>query len=317
MKPAVFLLVTAVSILASAQQPNQPLSIGVGTVEGSFYAYGSGLASVLSRAMGRPVTAEVTGGGIDNLRQLHRGKVDITMVTASVLAEAFNGRGRFAVDGAMPLRTLMVLYPSRMHTVTLAGNNINSIKDLKGKRIATGNELGISSIVAPRILEAAGLGETDYRRIDMDRIAAAQALKDGKIDAFFYASGDEVIEFSEVSRILGAKQKILPTDQYVAAINKKYGPVYVKDTLRLRANLSSNATVGVLGVWSLLVVNASLSDEVAYNLVKTIFARQPDMIAITALARNVSRENQSNDNSPIPFHPGAIRYFAERGLTLK
>ena len=228
---------------APAQQPNQPLSIGVGTVEGSFYAYGSGLASVLSRAMGRPVTAEVTGGGIDNLRQLNRGKVDITMVTASVLAEAFNGRGRFAVDGAMPLRTLMVLYPSRMHTVTLAGNSINSIKDLKGKRIATGNELGISSIVAPRILEAAGLGESDYRRIDMGRIAAAQALKDGKIDAFFYASGDEVIEFSEVSRILGAKQKILPTDQYVAAINKKYGPVYVKDTLRLRANLSSNATV--------------------------------------------------------------------------
>ena len=317
MKPAVFLLVTAVSILASAQQPNQPLSIGVGTVEGSFYAYGSGLASVLSRAMGRPVTAEVTGGGIDNLRQLHRGKVDITMVTASVLAEAFNGRGRFAVDGAMPLRTLMVLYPSRMHTVTLAGNSINSIKDLKGKRIATGNELGISSIVAPRILEAAGLGETDYRRIDMDRIAAAQALKDGKIDAFFYASGDEVIEFSEVSRILGAKQKILPTDQYVAAINKKYGPVYVKDTLRLRANLSSNATVGVLGVWSLLVVNASMGDETAYNLIKTIFARQPDMIAISALARNVSRESQSNDNSPIPFHPGAIRYFAERGLTLK
>ena len=231
------------SMPASAQQPNKPLSIGVGTVEGSFYAYGSGLASVLSRAMGRPVTAEVTGGGIDNLRQLNRGKVDITMVTASVLAEAFNGRGRFAVDGAMPLRTLMVLYPSRMHTVTLAGNGINSIKDLKGKRIATGNELGISSIVAPRILEAAGLGESDYRRIDMDRIAAAQALKDGKIDAFFYASGDEVIEFSEVSRILGAKQKILPTDQYVAAINKKYGPVYVKDTLRLRANLSSNATV--------------------------------------------------------------------------
>ena len=65
------------------------------------------------------------------------------------------------------------------------------------------------------------------------------------------------------------------------------------------------------------MVNASMGDETAYNLVKTIFARQTDMIAISALARNVSRENQSNDNSPIPFHPGAIRYFAERGLTLK
>lgn len=306
------------SLPALAQEPNKPLSIGVGTVEGSFYAYGSGLASVLSRAMGQPVTAEVTGGGIDNLRQLNRGKVDLTMVTSSVLAEAFNGRGRFAVDGAMPsLRTLMVLYPNRMHTVTLAGNGINSIKDLKGKRIATGTELGISSIIAPRILEAAGLDESDYRRVDLNRFEAAQALKDGKLDAFFYASGDEVIEFTEVAKILGAKQKVLPTDQYVAAMNKKYGPVYVKDSLRLHANLSSSATVGVVGVWSLLVVKASMSDEVAYNLVKMIFARQPDMIAISALARNVARENQSNANSSGPFHPGAIRYFAERGVNLK
>ena len=88
-----------------------------------------------------------------------------------------------------------------------------------------------------------GVARSDYRRLDLDRLPAAQALKDGKIGAFFYASGDEVIEFSEVGRILEAKQKMLLADQSVAAINKKYGPVYVKDTLRLRANLSRNATV--------------------------------------------------------------------------
>lgn len=315
-KLLVLILGLALSLMAVAQ-PNKLLSIGVGTVGGPFYAYGSGLASVLSRAMGQPVTAEVTGGAIENLRLLNQGKVDLTMSTSGLLADAFNGRGRFSVDGAMPLRTLLVLYPNRMHVAVLAGSGINSVKDLKGKRISTGTELGVSAIVAPRILDAAGIGESDYKRFEIDRASAIQSLKDGRIDAMFYASGDQIFELTDVALAFGNKLKLLPTDQYVAAINKKYGPIYVKDTVRLRANLSSNATVGVVGVWSLLAVKAAMNDEAAYNLVKMIFARQPDMIAITALARNVSRENQSNDNSPIPFHPGAIKYFAERGLSLK
>jgi uncharacterized protein len=211
----------------------------------------------------------------------------------------------------------MVLYPNRMHLAVLTGSGINSVKDLKGKRVATGVEQGVSSVVAPRMLEAAGINDGDYARFEIDRASAINALKEGRIDALIYASGEQVVEFSDISNALGNKLKLLPTDQLVAPINKKYGPIYVKDELRLRANLSSQAKIGVLGVWSVLVVKASMEDELAYNLVKMIHARQPDLIAISATARSVSMENQSNFNSSIPFHPGAIKYYAERGMTLR
>lgn len=326
MKFAVCLLGVVFSLTALSQQnspvpvkpqPGKPFSIGVGVVGDSHYVYGSALASVLSRTWRQPVVAEVTGGAIENARLLKSGEVDAALITTGVLADAANGRGQFSADGAIPLRALMVLYPNRMHVAVLEGSGIKSINDLKGRRVSIGSELGMASIVSSRILEAAGLKDADYRRFQLNTLDSVKALKDGAIDAFFYASGEPIVELSQVGALLGSKLKLLPTQQYVEPMTKKYGGVYFKDALQLHLNPRKDSSVGVVSVWTILVASASMSNQAAYNLVKTMSARQPDLIPLSPNAHMVVRENQSNAISPVPFHPGAVKFYAESGVNLK
>jgi TRAP transporter TAXI family solute receptor len=93
--------------------------------------------------------------------------------------------------------------------------------------------------------------------------------------------------------------------------------LYSRDLILPKAYPGQDAPNHIAGVWNLLVVNASLPDQVAYNLVKTIFDKKDEMIAVHKEAQNFDYKYQTNAASPIPFHPGAIKYFAEKGITLK
>src|SRR5439155_25487330 len=132
---AVALLTSAFALVAQAQN----LSIATGGTGGVYYPLGGGLANVLSRYVtGMQATAEVTGGSVDNLKLIGTGKPYIGFTMADAGQDAFRGEDKFK-SGKIPLRTLMVLYPNRMHVVTIEGTGINRMADLKGKRVSTGS----------------------------------------------------------------------------------------------------------------------------------------------------------------------------------
>ena len=302
-----------VSGSAVAQEKIQ-LSIGTGGTGGVYYPLGGGMANVLSKHVpGMSATAEVTGGSVDNLKLVGSGKPYLAMTMADAGQDAYRGEDKFK-GNKIPLRTLMVMYPNRMHVVTIEGTGVNTVADLKGKRVSTGSPGSATEVMAFRVIEAAGLDkDRDVRRERLGVAESVNALKDKKIDAFLWVGGLPTAAVTDLANTPGVRIKLIDHAQLVAPMNKKYGQLYIEDlipkaTYKGMETDNRNATV-----WNLLVAHESLSEAAAYSIVKTIFERRDDLIAVHKEAENFKIELQKSAATPIPFHPGALKYFAEKG----
>ena len=220
-------------------------------------------------------------------------------------------------DRQVGVRALMVLYPNRMHVVTVEGTGINKMADLKGKRVSTGAPNSATQIMAYRVLEAYGINpEKDIIRERLDPGKSAEAIKDKKLDAFFWVGGlptsvgdrprRHARHQAEAGRSLrGARpdaQEVRP------AVRQGHDPC---EDLPGPGNAAQIVTV-----WNVLVADAKLTDQLAYDIVKTLFDRKEDLIRVHAEARNFDLKNQSDGAAVIPYHPGAKKYFAEKGVKL-
>lgn len=174
------------SICISLSANAQNLSIATGGTGGVYYPMGGGMAQVLSKHVpGMQATAEVTGGSVDNLKLVATGKTYIGFSMADAGQDAFRGEDKFK-GNKVPLKTLMVLYPNRMHVVSVDGKGISTMADLKGKRVSTGSPGSATEVMAFRLIEAAGLDkDKDMKRERLGAAESVNAMKDGKIDAFF------------------------------------------------------------------------------------------------------------------------------------
>ena len=165
------------------------LSIATGGTGGVYYPLGGGMANIISKHIPyTEATAEVTSASVDNCRLVGAGKAEIALVMADTGWDAYQGSAKFKEK--IPLRTIAVLYPNNMHIVTLEGKGIEKVTDLKGKRVSTGAPGSGTEVMALRILEAYGLDPTkDMTRDKLGLSESAGALKDRKIDAFFWVGG--------------------------------------------------------------------------------------------------------------------------------
>ena len=235
---------------------------------------------------------------------------------ADAALDAFNGEDKFK-SGKVAVRTLMVLYPNRMHIVTTEGSGINKVADLKGKRVSTGAPNSATQIMAYRVLEASGLNpEKDIIRERLDPGKSADAIKDRKLDAFFWVGGLPTPAVTDLGATPGIKLKLIDHADALDAMVKKYGPLYVKDTIPAKTYPGQEAPTQIVTVWNVLVADAKLPDQLAHDIVKTLFEHKDDLVRVHAEAKNFDLKNQSNGTAVIPYHPGAKKYFAEKGVTL-
>ncbi len=295
----------------------QNISIATGGTGGVYYPMGGGLAAVLSKHVpGMQATAEVTGGSVDNLKLIASGKPYVGFTMADAGQDAYKGEDKFK-GNKVPLRTLMVLYPNRMHLVSVEGRGVNKISDLKGKHISTGSPGSATEVMAFRILEAAGIDkDKDVKRERLGVAESVNAMKDNKIEAFFWVGGLPTAAVTDLANTPGTKIKLIDHSEVVAKMNQKYGNLYVEDTIPKAVYKGMDADNKQATVMNLLVANASMDDKTAYNIVKTIFDKRADLIAVHKEAENFKLENQKTAASPIPFHPGVVKYFAEKGVKL-
>ncbi len=318
----VFASVTLGAALALAgvaqAQEKYSLSIATGGTGGVYYPLGGGMANILSKYVpGLQATAEVTGGSVDNLKLIATGKPYIGFSMADAGQDAYRGEDKFK-GAKVPLRTLMVLYPNRMHVVTIDGIGITKMADLRGKRISTGSPGSATEVMGFRVIEAAGLDkDRDMKRERLGVAESVNALKDRKIDAFFWVGGLPTAAVTDLANTPGIKIRMIDHADAVAAMNRKYGPLYIEDVIPKATYRGMDADNKQATVWNILVSHENLSSRTAYNIVKTIFDKRDDMIAVHKEAENFRLENQKASASPIPFHPGAVKYFAERGIKIR
>ena len=313
LRMAGLLLALAFAAIAAAQN----ISIATGGTGGVYYPMGGGLAAVLSKYVpGMQATAEVTGGSVDNLKLIGTDKPYIGFTMADAGLDAFKGEDKFK-GNKIPLRTLMVLYPNRMHIVTVEGRGISKLADLKGKHVSTGSPGSATEVMAFRILEAAGLDkDKDLKRERLGAAESVNAMKDNKIEAFFWVGGLPTAAVTDLANTPGTKIKMIDHAEVVAKMNQKYGPLYVEDVIPKSTYKGMDTDNHQATVMNLLVAHANMDDKTAYNIVKTVFDRRADLIAVHKEAENFKLENQKTAATPIPFHPGVVKYFAEKGVKL-
>lgn len=301
-----------ISLPVAAQQ--ERISITTGGTGGVYYPLGGGMANVLSKYVpGMQATAEVTGGSVDNLKLLGAGKTEVGFSMADAAWEAVQGTEKFK-DNKVNARALMVLYPNKMQVVTIEGTGIAKMSDLKGKRVSTGSPGSGVEVMTLRVLEAMGIDPK--KDIKQERLGAAEsvnAIKDKKIDAFFWVGGVPTAALTDLAATPGVKMKLLDHGEYVEAMNKKYGPLYVKGTIAAGSYAGQDKANENIDVWNILVATDKMSDQMAYTVAKTLYEKKPDLVAVHAEAKNIDLKNQST-GSPIPFHPGAKKYFEEQGV---
>jgi TRAP transporter TAXI family solute receptor len=293
----------------------QNISIATGGTGGVYYPMGGGLAAMLSsKVPGMSATAEVTGGSVDNLKLIGTGKPYVAFSMADAAKDASVGDDKFK-DKPVDLRTLLILYPNLMHVATVESTGIKSMKDLKGKRISTGAPGSATEVMAFRLLEAGGIDkDKDVKRERLSVAESVNAVKDRKIDAFFWVGGLPTAAVTDLANSPGMKIVMVDTNAEVPAMNKKYGNLYFP-TVIPKATYSGMAKDNkVAAVANILVVNANMSNEDAYKIVKAIFDNQLDLVRSHAEYINIKLENQKSNATPVAYHPGALKYFKEKNI---
>jgi uncharacterized protein len=300
---------------AAAQAQQKTIAIGTGGTGGVYYPLGGAVANVLSKHLpGVQATAEVTGGSIDNLKLIGSGQSEIGFTMADAALDAMQGQDKFK-SGKVPLKTLMVLYPNRMHVVTVEGTGIEKIADLKGKRVSTGSPGGATEVMAFRVIEAADLDkDKDMKRERLGVAESVNAIKDRKIDAFFWVGGIPTAAVTDLAATPGMKLKLIDHADLTEKMNAKYGKLYSPGVIKAGSYPGYDKDNQVVDVWNILVTGDRMSDEDAYKIVKTLVEKKDELVAVHKEAASFSLENQVQDRSPIPFHPGAMKYFKEQGV---
>ncbi|MGD9836879.1 MAG: TAXI family TRAP transporter solute-binding subunit [Afipia sp.] len=300
-------------IPAHAQQ--KTMSIGTGGTGGVYYPLGGAVANVLSKNLPNvQATAEVTGGSVDNLKLIGTGKNELGFTMADAALNAYNGEDKFK-SGKIPLQTLLVVYPNRMHVVTIEGTGIEKMSDMKGKRISTGSPGSATEVMAFRVIEAAGLDkDKDMKRERLGVAESVNAIKDGKIDAFFWVGGIPTAAVTDLAATPGVKMKLVDHSETVDKMNAKYGKLYTASTIKAGSYPGYDKDNKIAEVWNLIVTGDKMSNDDAYTIVKTLVEKKADLVAVHKEALSFSLDNQIQSRSPIPFHPGALKYFKEKGV---
>jgi TRAP transporter TAXI family solute receptor len=311
------LAIAAVAFCGAALAQNMNIAIATGGTGGVYYPLGGGMANVLSKYVpGVQATARVTGGSVDNLRLIHTGQSEVGLAMVDAALDALKGEDKFK-GSPVAVRTLMVLYPNRMHVVSIEGTGVTSMASLKGKRVSTGSPGSATEVMAFRVIEGAGLHrDRDMRRERLGVAESVNALKDRRIDAFFWVGGLPTAAVTDLGATPGVKIAMIDHDDAVDKMNAKYGGIYSSGVIPTKTYPGQDKDNRIAVVQNILVANASMPDNVAYDIVKTFIERQKELVAVHSEAESITLENQLRKNTPIPWHPGAERYFKERGVKM-
>ncbi|TPG56943.1 TAXI family TRAP transporter solute-binding subunit [Roseomonas nepalensis] len=313
-------VLAAPTLLASrrASAQGQQLAIATGTTGGVYYPLGGALANLISRQMpGMSATVEVTGGSVGNLQLLGAGRVGLIFTQVDAAVDAVRGNERFR-GRPVPARAIAVIYTNRMQVVTVASTGIKSIPDMKGKRVSTGAPGSATEVMALRLIEAAGLDPAkDFRaRERLSPAESTNAVKDGKLDAYFFVSGIPTSAITDLGASPGVQIQMIDHAEYTAKIVEKHGPVYFNEVIPAGTYPGQATDNKQMSVANVLAVREDMPAEMVTSLLKLTWEGREDLARTHAEARNFKLEGQKTAAAGIPWHPAAEAYWRSAGATL-
>src|SRR5258706_1514004 len=306
---------TAAGTAAASPTPDftgRTLNIVTGGTGGVYIVYGAGLADMLTKKMKVAASAQSTPASVDNMKLIRDGKADLAFTLADTAFDAVNGKNRFAPPEAkVDAKAIAVMYSNYMHIVAKASAGINTVADLKGKRVSIGAAGSGTETKAIRILEAYGLNATTD--IQPQRLAAqdsADAVRDNKADAFFFDGG---LPTSAVADLANSTPiKLIDQADAIAKMNAKYGNFYFAAKIP-KGTYKNDADVVTAGVANLLVVPSSFDANFVKAILTAMFDNQADLVLVHPEAKNLKLDTATQGSS-IDFYAGPIDCYKAKGV---
>ena len=300
-------IVVVLGAAACGGGDHRTLSIATGNTNGLYYPLGGGLASIWSRHVdGVNMKAETTAGSVTNLIQVAKGESEVGFTQADALAAALTGSGRFPEP--MPLASLGKLYPNVVHLVTIRSTGIESVHDLRGRRVSVGPPGSGNAVTAWNVLEAMGIGESDFTVRQLNYAQMSNGLKDGTLDAGFIAGGVGMPAVVEIG--VSRDMVLVPFSEDEIATIVRSEPAYSGFHVPPGTYRGVEEPVLTPTLWNLLVVSRAMEEGLAYDLTRTMLERREDLESISGVASFITPAS-ARDVGDFPLHPGARRYFDE------
>ncbi|OOS26202.1 C4-dicarboxylate ABC transporter substrate-binding protein [Moraxella porci DSM 25326] len=284
------------------------VTIGTGGASGPFNIIGTSLAEIYAQQFGVNSKTQTTGASVENLNLLNQGKLEMALVMNDALSDAINGTNNFQ-QKVENVQTVASLYPNYIQIATSAKKGINSIDDLRGKRIAVGAQGSGVESSARALLSALGITYNDITPDFLGFAEAADGLKTGKLDAAFFTSGLPNSSLMELQQGFDLQIVPIPADRVaqVAAANN----IFVEQTIP-QGTYGNAADIPTAAVMNSLVVRSDLSENDVYNLTKSFFDNLPALQTAHQAASGINAQN-AQQGLIVGLHPGAQKYYNEIG----
>lgn len=299
--------------VAPATAKTTYISIAAGGTGGVYYPYGGGLAEIWSRHVpGVQAVAEVTGASVENIRLVNRGESLTGTVMNDAAYQAHYAEGRFEKKPQKVL-AMFQMYPHHYHVVALKGGGVNTVYDIKGKHVSVGAPASGTEFKTNLVFKALGISYNDFKVHRLSFTETANALKDKTIDVGIW---DVAAPTSSIMDLATTRDIVLISfsDADIKKICDMY-PFYSPFVLPANTYQGVDYPVNNPSVWNTVLCNADVPEDLVYKLVKAAFDHQDYLQMIHPFAKYTTPEN-ALIASPIPLHPGAIKYYRERGLTV-
>jgi TRAP transporter TAXI family solute receptor len=302
----------AALLVCGASSAAERISFATGGTSGTYYPIGSAIASVISKNLsGVEVTAEATGASVANMKMMRAGDVDMIMGASNSTFGGYAGEPPFEGQAVTTIRGVMSLYPEIFQFVVLKGAGIAKIEDLKGKKVAVGAPGSGTERTAGMILAAHGLTYKDINPQFLNFSEAITALKDRIVDCAVVGAGVPTSAVMDASTLLDVDLLPLSEDKVPALLkDRPYLAVYPIPAGTYRSVTKEVKAAGSPALWS---VRDTLPEDLVYNMLKTVFEHLSVVAESHAQAKTMSLESSLSAMS-VPLHPGAARFYKEKGI---
>jgi len=317
MKKTLTALAAAATLVAGTafaqDRSDWPSDITIGTASqgGTYFIYGNGFASYITEALGLNATGEVTGGPVQNVTLVQTSDHQMGLVTMGPAFDAWNGTSELAPGlEHRAIRALFPMYQTPFQVVALRSSGITSVSDLAGKRVGVGPAGGTPGTYWPLFMEALGVQASVSYAGASD---AAGQLQDGLIDAFAFAAGVPISAFAE----LAASQDVVMfgfSEAELPVVLEAY-PAMASLTIPAGTYAGHDYDQPTVALWNFAIAHEDMPDSLAYEITKLAMENSDRMVQIHAAASETLLENWDK-NTFMPYHPGAVQYFTEAGITI-
>lgn len=306
-------LMTAVIIAATpvAAKAQDFINVLTGGTSGVYYPLGVALSKIYGEKIAntRP-SVQATKASVENLVLLQQGRGEIAFTLGDSLDAAWKGDEEAGFKSPLKkLRGITAIYPNYVQIVASKESGIKTLADLKGKRLSVGAPKSGTELNARAILSAAGLSYKDLGKIEYLPFAeSVELMKNRQLDATLQSAGLGVASLRDLATSVEITVVEVP-----AAVVDKAGPPFVKVSIPANTYTGQTAAVPAAAVVNYLVTHEGVKEEMVYQMTKAVFDSLPDLAAAHAAARSIKLES-ALEGMPLPLHPGAARYFKEKGL---